>query len=172
MNNEKSNIGFILIVIGLLGLWGHFVGFGDLNWSNFWPIFVLVPGLLFELGFFSGKSPAAMLVPGGILTTIGLLFFFETFTDWRFSGSTWPVYIFAPAIGLFQLYLFEKPHNNALLIPVGILGVVGGMCFLGISIDGIWDLLFHNSLVWPIALVVIGIIIIIAQSSNNSNKHL
>lgn len=169
MSNEKSSIGFILIVIGLLGLWGHFVGFGDLNWGNLWPIFVLVPGILFELSFFSGKSSAGVLVPGGILTTIGLLFFFETFTNWRFSGSTWPVYIFAPAVGLFQLYLFDKPRNNGLLIPVGILSVVGGMSFLGISIDGLWDLLFHNSLVWPIALVVIGIVIVLVQSTSKQN---
>ena len=169
MNNDKSSIGFILIVIGLLGLWGHFVGFGDLNWGNLWPIFVLVPGLLFELSFFSGKSPAGVLVPGGILTTIGLLFFFETFTHWRFSGNTWPVYILAPAVGIFQLYLFEKPRNNGLLIPVGILTTVAAMSFLGITMDNLWDLLFNNSLIWPIVLVVVGVIIVIAQASGKQN---
>jgi len=38
----------------------------------------------------------------------------------------WPVFILAPAAGLFQLYLFG-PRVKALLIPVGILTGIG--CF-------------------------------------------
>ena len=36
----------------------------------------------------------------------------------------WPIFILAPAIGLFQFYLFGS-RNKGLLIPVGILTGIG-----------------------------------------------
>lgn len=171
MRKNTSMIGLIFIVVGLLGIWGHFFGFKFLNPGVLWPLAVLIPGVLFEISFFSSKSTPGVLVPGGILTTLGLLFFFEIATNWHFSEYTWPVYILAPAIGLFQLYLFSKPRQSALLIPVGILTLVAGLSFVGMFVGDLWDLIFNNSLVWPILLIVIGVIIIFAHSSHNQNQN-
>jgi hypothetical protein len=118
-------LGIILIAAGALLFLARYafniniIGFTA---EDLWPLFVLVPGVVFELAYIeSGKNPG-LLVPGGILTTIGLLFFFETATNWHFSEYTWPIYPLAVAIGLFQLYSVIR--QRALLIPVLILALV------------------------------------------------
>lgn len=72
------------------------------SFSNFWPLFILITGILLEISFFFLKKEPAILVLAGILTTTGLLFIFETSTNWKYSTETWPIYTFGLAIGLFQ----------------------------------------------------------------------
>ena len=122
--------------------------------ANLWPLFVLVPGLCFEATYFTTRKSPALLVPGGILTVIGLLFFFEIATGWRLAEYTWPVYIIAAAVGLFQLYLFTgKPKG--LLFVISILSIVAGTSFLVMILGALLQVVQSNFIV-PLALIVIG----------------
>lgn len=136
---ERKNYlwGIFLIVIGIVLLADKILSIGFFDADNFWPIFILVPGLIFEISYFaSGRNPG-LLVPGGILTTLGLLFLFETFTNWNFSEYTWPIYPLAVSIGLFQLYLFDG-RPSGLLIPVFILTTVSIVSFV-FMISSVFD---------------------------------
>ncbi len=164
---SKKFWGLILLALGIYGILNNFFDFNFFSMSRLWPVFVLVPGLAFEWSYFSTRRAPGVLVPGGILTTLGLLFLFETNTLWFFSAYTWPVYILAPAIGLFQLYLYGGQHK-ALLIPVSILTIVAAFSFSS-TLFGI--LFFTNgSIIWPIALVLVGLFILF--SKNNPSKHI
>ncbi|HWJ03475.1 MAG TPA: DUF5668 domain-containing protein [Verrucomicrobiae bacterium] len=120
----KRLMGITLILIGsALAL--ETMGLINLSWNLFWPLFLLVPGLGFHVAFFaSDNRNPGLLVPGGILTTYGLLFLFMELTAWSLMHILWPVFILGVALGLFELYIFG-PRENALLIPVGILSLVG-----------------------------------------------
>ena len=172
MSKGNMGIGLVFIVIGIVGILGHFFNLDFLRPAQLWPFALLIPGLFFEISFFtSSKNAPGILVPGGILTTLGLLFFFETATNWHFSGYTWPVYILAPAIGLFQLFLFTKPRQNALLVPVGVLTLVATISFANMFVGNLWNLIFHNSLIWPVLLIIVGLIIFFGKS-NTPNQNL
>ncbi len=156
----KSNyiVGMLLIFLGGVFLANNLLGEEIFSLVNMWPVFILGLGLIFEFSYFMNRQAAGLLVPGGILTTIGLLFLFETFTDWRFAEYTWPVYPLAVAIGLFQLYL-AAGRQKALLIPVGIIG--------GFSMISFSFLIFGNLFQWidfgfvlPGILILIGLLVI------------
>lgn len=153
------SIGLILIIVGVLLLFKPLFNINIFDMEHLWPIFVLVPGLVFEGSFFLSKRNPGLLVPGGILTTIGGLFFFETFTDWNFSEYTWPVYILAVAIGLYQLYLFDS-KSKALLIPVGILTTVALVSFTLIVFGNIFVWL-NSSIVWAALFILFGVFILL-----------
>lgn len=159
MKQDKMSIGLILIILGVVLLFKPLFNINIFDMAHFWPIFVLGPGLVFEGSFFLSKKNPGLLVPGGILTTIGSLFFFETFTDWNFAGYTWPVYILAVAIGLYQLYLFDG-RSKALLIPVGILTTVGLVSLILIIFGNIFVWL-NSSIVWAILFILLGVFILI-----------
>lgn len=161
MNNKKFFWGIIFILIGLLGLINKIFNINLFAFGSLWPLFVLIPGLCFEYSYFVKKQNSGLLVPGGILTTIGLLFVFETSTRWNFSMYTWPVYILAPAIGLFQLYIFGG-RDKGLLIPVGILTIIAIMSFISIGFGNIFIWL-NTSIILPIGLVAIGLYIIFSK---------
>lgn len=145
MNNRSKGtmtVGLVLILIGVLYLLKNFgifeiyfdifdVGF---IFSRFWPLFILVPGLIFHYSYFTGKtSDAGLLVPGGILLVTGITCQLSMlFGLW---GYLWPGFILAVAVGLFELFIFGT-REKGLLIPVFILGGLS-LIFFAISLGSI-----------------------------------
>lgn len=137
MNRKNYVWGILLIALGLILIADKIFTIGFFNPDKIWPIFILVPGLVFEFSYFISRRNPGLLVPGGILTTIGLLFFFENLTRWNFSEFTWPIYPLSVAIGLFQLYLFDG-RPRGLLVPVFILTLVAVVSFISI-VSSVFD---------------------------------
>jgi len=147
--------GFLLLFIGV-GVLLILANFGVIQivWENLWPLFLLIPGIVFELSCFIYRKDAGLLVPGGILITYGLLFLVNVIYGWRLMEDLCPLGV---GIGLLQLYIFGG-REKGLLIPVGILGAIS-LFFL------INNLFFINfGLVAGIMLMVIGIWIIIKKA--------
>jgi hypothetical protein len=167
MYKRNLTLGIILILIGAFSILNQFFNLKLFSMSTLWPLFILIPGLLFEFGYFSSRRDPGLLVPGGILTTIGALFLFETFTGWRFAAYSWPVYPLAVAIGLFQLYIFGR-HEKGLLIPVTILTAVSVFSFTSMVFkELLWW--FDTNLIFPAVLILTGLLILF---SNRNGKKL
>lgn len=151
--------GFLLIALGIIILANRIYGLDFISMQLLWPLFILIPGLSFEFSYFIRKKDAGLLVPGGILTTIGLLFLLQTYTYWRFSEIIAPVCILAVAIGLFQLFIFGN-KSKALLIPIFILGGIGLIGLLTVLYGEILPWL-NYSLLLPLILILIGLYILL-----------
>jgi hypothetical protein len=135
-------------------------GVMEIAWDNLWPLFLLIPGIFFELSYFISRKDAGLLVPGGILITYGLLFLVNVNYGWHLMDNLWPIFPLGVAIGLFQLFLFGG-REKGLLIPVGILGAIS-LFFL------INNLFFiHFGLLAGILLVLIGIWIIFKKAKSS-----
>lgn len=152
MKTSNTLTGIIIIIIGALLLLMNF-DLIDLNFDYLWPLFILLPGLIFEISYFGNRKDPGLLVPGGILTTIGLLFYVNVFYGWHLMPYLWPVFPLAVAIGLLQLYIFG-PRDTGVLIASSIVG--------GFSIVSLSFTLFNFSfdLALPILLILIGIMVI------------
>lgn len=169
---RKGNFsgGLVLILIGCVFLAAKYLfnmEFFSLGADDFWPMIVLLIGVTFELVYFlTGKAPG-LLVPGGILTTQGLLFFFEVGTNWRFAEYTWPVYILSVAVGLFQLYLFYG-RKKGLLVAALILTSIAAIAIITMLFSvflGIVDL----GVVIPLILIAIGLFMFFGRKTNSSS---
>lgn len=161
MKGEKYFLGIVLVIVGVLGVLKRGFNIDIISILNFWPLLVLMIGISCEYSYFSRRKSPELLVPGGILTTIGLLFIFELMTNWRFSGYTWGIYTLAVAIGLFQLYIFGGKEKG-LLIPVVILTLVSLRSLGGM----VWTTLFGwigTSIIFPLSILILGVYIIIKK---------
>lgn len=165
MNNKNYFWGFFFIIIGILLFIARLFNIQLFHMEKLWPIFILVPGLCFNLLYFSTRKSPGVLVPGGILITLGLLFFFETITNWHFAEYTWPIYPLSVVIGLLQLYIFGT-RKKELLIPIGILSLVPTIAFACMIYGNIFRW-FNNSLVVPAILVLIGVALIFGREQKN-----
>lgn len=165
---RKSNciLGLILILLGGMLLSSDFLNFNIFSPMLFLPILILGIGLSFEAWYFANRKAPGLLVPGGILTTIGMLFFFEVITNWRFAAYTWPIYILAVVIGLFQLYLFSG-RPKGLLIPIFILLSVA-VAFISMNILIVFNSWINLKLIISIALMAFGLIIITRKTSESN----
>lgn len=160
MKRSGKIFGGILIVFGVLmllknmrvldPLWDIF----DLGFilSKCWPsLFLLLPGILFHSGYFSGsRRNPGLLVPGGIFLVLGIVFQINMiFGGW---DITWPLVIFSVAFGLFELYIFGN-REKGLLIPIGILGGLSFIFFFSFSLS---KLLSFNTKPYALPVLLIG----------------
>ncbi len=172
MKKGSSLVGLFLIIIGIIifVLKAVFnVRILEFEAYDFWVFIVLVVGISFELGFFLSGSKPGLLIPGGIITTIGLLFMFEVVTDWNFAEYTWPVYIIAVAVGLFQMYIFSK-REKGLLISSLIVGGVGAFFMFCCLLSQITDIINPNVFI-PIALIAGGIALFLSGRGSKKSQY-
>ena len=128
MSSNRYSIGLILAAVGIILLLGKLGVFGFF-WHVFWPIFVLAPGLLLHALYFSRTLPSAVLIPGGILVTISILFFLCTIFSWGLMAYLWPGFILAVAVGLYEFYLFDRHSPRGIFIAAVILAIAAGVLF-------------------------------------------
>ena len=97
--NDRSRYGLlmpasILTVIGLMFLYCVFEGWYMMQ--NIWPFFIIAPGLGFLLMYFFSKKEQGLLIPGGILSALGLFSLVGT-TEYDYL---WPILLIAAGIAL------------------------------------------------------------------------
>jgi len=169
---KKSSIvwGLIFILLGgafLLknfGIWDVYLNIFNIGYiiSTFWPaLFLILPAIAMHSGFFSGKGrDAGVLVPAGILLTIGIVA--QLSTLYGLWGVLWPGFILAVAVGLFEMYLFGS-RDKGLLIPVGILSFLSLIFFVFISSDQLFGG-YLRQLFIPVLFILLGVLIIFRNS--------
>jgi hypothetical protein len=151
MARNNYSLGFVLIVLAIILILGKIGIIGFLG-SLFWPIFILLPGIAFHALFFWRIFPVGVLVPGGMLVTYSLMFFYCNIFGWGSMGYLWPGFIFGVAVGLYELHIFNRNSPRATFIAAFILAVISLVFF-------VIAFLFTVS-IYFIAIVLIGIGII------------
>lgn len=171
MSDERTSrisliIGLLLIGIGFLFLIGQLF---NLNvWQYAWPLFILVPGIIFfGITMSGGAESAGFAIPASILTTIGLIFFFQALTGHYASWAYMWTLIFPTAVGLGMFIMGSVGDDDSMrkqgkgflragLVMFIVLGFVFEAIFrLGDSLLG--------RLFWPSMIILFGLYLILRQ---------
>jgi hypothetical protein len=171
-------VGSLLIIFGLLALLGKI--FQNFNfWNTFWPFFIIGFGLLFFVGMFAGgKSVSGLAIPGTIITTIGLMLFYQNITNhWESWSYGWTVILMAVGLGIFIMGVYgQSATQRAAGLRVLRLGVIMFIIF-----GAFFELIFTagmpfglRSIIFPAALILLGVYLIVMRSgllpSGRSNE--
>lgn len=103
-NRNQGLIGLFVLFAGLIILLGKLGVFSFIG-HVFWPLAILLPGIVLQLLYFSRSAPAIVLIPAGILTVYGVLFFLCNTWGWEIMAHLWPILILGIAIGLYEYYV-------------------------------------------------------------------
>jgi len=176
-NKPSIVIGTLLIVFGVLVFLGEIF---KTTIFQFWPLFIIAAGLMFFVAMFvAGKSTGYLAIPGSIITMIGLILFYQALTNrWETWAYAWALIPLSVGIGMwiFGKYseLPELCDSGRHVMNIGlILFIVFGVFFeLLIGISGANR---DNELLWPLALVALGIYLMVSRllwkgGSSASNK--
>lgn len=173
-NRNTRNVGnlvvaLVLIGLGALFLLGQFFKFNF--WSFAWPMFIIVPGLLFFVGMvLGGKSAGGLAIPGSIVTMVGLILLYQnTFNHWESWAYAWAL-IFPTSVGIglmIQGTWSNKPdllRSGRQMFSVGIIIFVVAAAFfeLVIGISGRGSI---ASYVWPVLLIGLGIYLLLRRGA-------
>ena len=95
--------GTILTTYGLLFLFCTLFGW---YWLEvLWPVYLIAPGVGFILMYYLGKKETGLLVPGAVLTLLGLIFLLNTAE----VGYLWPVVIILAGVALIVKSRLKRP---------------------------------------------------------------
>lgn len=159
----KKIVGIVLIFLGLIYLndnLGILSRYGiTLNMSTVWPLFILIPGIMMEVSYLKQRKNPEILVPGGILTTLGILFFFDIFSNWIYSEYTWPLYLLSVAIGLFQLYVVNRDFVLMCLVLTIIAAVI--LSYVSILYNQFSIVWLNPNLIISIMIILLGLALVI-----------
>jgi hypothetical protein len=128
MAKNNYSFGLILIVLAVVLLLGKLGVIGFLG-NLFWPIFILLPGILFHILFFSRILPVGVLVPGGMLVTYSILFFYCNVFGWSSMAYLWPGFIFGVAVGLYELHIFNRSNSRGVFTAAFVLAIISVVFF-------------------------------------------
>jgi uncharacterized membrane protein HdeD (DUF308 family) len=140
--------GIALIVLGGILMLPAITG---VRGRDLWPVFVLGPGLFFLAMFLMNRRKIGLLMPGTVMTVTGLLFFYCTFAGWERMHELWPFFLIAPGVGFILMFLHCKSERG-LLIPGGILTILGALFLTGVS---------ESAYIVPALLIIIGLMFLL-----------
>ena len=164
LQRNRTMEGVALIGIGLLALAGYFLP-ADLSGLLFLPAL----GLIFLL-WGLGARAIGLLIPGGILSGLGLGIFLLAQPLRHLSEEMkGGVFLLAFALGWGVITLLSTLISDRLhwwpLIPGGILTLIGGAVLIGGSaltgLAALGSLLGTIGSAWPVGLIVLGLYLIL-----------
>jgi hypothetical protein len=155
--------GVVLVVLGLFALLIQFTGFDA---GESWPLFVLIPGLtLLVVGYISLGTGA--LIPGAILTVIGLILAYQSSTgDWPSWAFAWP--LVAPGgVGLGLFLQGVRNHDShlvrqgrVLMFVAAIIFMIGFVIFTNVLHISDMDYGWFGKAALPALLIVVGFVLL------------
>ena len=108
MNKEtlfRIAIGSIMVLFGLL------IILVPSFTVNLWLLFVWAPAIFMEYRAVTGGDKG-LFVPGGILLVISLILTLNVIFPNFIAAGGWALFIMAPAVGLFQLFIAEEKKDE------------------------------------------------------------
>ncbi|MBI4316432.1 MAG: hypothetical protein HY679_10880 [Chloroflexi bacterium] len=165
-NTSGLVVGAILIGLGVFFLFAEFFNF--MAWHLLWPFLVIGVGGLFFIGMVAGgKSTAGLAVPGSIISTVGLMLFFQNWTgQWATWAYGWTIILMAVGLGIVIMGAWagdrQQRHSGWSLMKVGfVLFVIFGAFFEGLIFRS------GNSVVsqflFPVLLIVVGLYLLVRR---------
>lgn len=146
MNKQSAAVGVLILVAGLVILLGKLGVFAFIG-AVFWPLFILIPGILLHVLFFGRMLPAVSLVPAGILTCVAVLLLIGNWFDWSAMKYLWPFFLLAVSVGLYEYYVFGQVRSRSLWT-------------VSVALAALSVVLFFFTLLWSWGIYLIAILLI------------
>lgn len=155
MNRDKLSAvwaGLALIGLGIAFILAQWIG-----WEKAWPLFILVGGLAFLVGWaVTGFKDGGLVFVGTAACLVGLFFFGFTlgYWEWEEMEHLWPVFPLIGGIAFLALFLASRARD------VGALGLGCAAAIVGIAGLGVTFGFLGMEIVkfWPLLLVMLGLI--------------
>jgi len=162
MTQKRSNpIGaLILIGLGLLFLIGQIFNVNFWSILGFsWPVFILIPGVIFlALALTGDKKMSGFVFPGAFITGTGAILWYQNATDhwesWAYIWTLYPVFLGLALIFHGQRMGKENDIRTGRgFLQFGMIAFLVGAAFFELVIFGSSSLLTH----WIVPLALIGV---------------
>lgn len=171
----RNAAGVVLIGLGGLFLFGQITGASIFGLG--WPLFVLIPGVIFlTIALRSENSDAVgFIFPGIIVTGTGLILTYQNMTDhWESWAYIWALY--PVMVGMALRYVGHRTHKSE---PAQIgRGLMTGGLLGFVALGALFELFIFNGVglgiiapMIPLVMIGAGLLMIFRTQSNSKSKR-
>lgn len=153
MTNKQQGLGIWIVIAGVVILLGKLGVFSFIG-TVFWPLFILIPGIVLQFLYFSRVLSAGILIPAGILTTYGVVFLIGNIFGWESMKYLWPLFIFGVAVGLYEYYVFSVDRPRPAYVASLILTLIT-VVFLALTL--LWTIGIYFI---ALGLIIVGLVLV------------
>ncbi len=162
VRDQRNTVGaFVLIGLGVLFLAGQIFGVNFWSIAGFsWPVFVLIPGVIFlALAFAGDRKMSGFVFPGAFITGTGAILWYQNATgNWQSWAYIWTLYpVFLGFALMFNGRRNGKEKEIATgrgFITYGMIAFLAGAAFFELAIFGANSAL--TGWIVPLALIGVG----------------
>ncbi len=167
-NRTSFYMGLILIFIGGGALYNSLFLENLFSIQNLWPLFILLPGLYLEIDYFANyrHRDASVLIPGGILSLIGIYYLIKEFIP-LVDNITSPVFMVIIGVALLQYYA-AKPLDRGLLV-ISLTLIVLGLFLIYGRVLGEFPYWFNFGTIRALMILLLGLYLV-ARTSRKEKK--
>lgn len=153
---KNAMIGLIFILVGIFLLLQKLIGIDTNVWNFIWPLFLLIPGILLHIKYFTEIHNSNNYIFPGVLVTYGILFLINNMTNGVYSNYLNAGYPLGIGIGFIENYTFGQRKRSDLSIATIFL-IISLYMFVKSAFPDATNL---REYVLPGILILIGIFII------------
>lgn len=146
---RKVEIGLFLLLLGIVLAIQTYLKIT----FEFWPLIIIIIGI-FILFFRKGKDKKNYFI-AIYLILLGIYFYFNIWTNWKYSYKLWPTYIFIGAIAFYVNYFLTKVKGN--LYTANLLSLIS----IAFYITN-----YSKIQLWPVILIILGLWLLISPKSS------
>ena len=159
-NSGHKQVGWILVILGLFFILQYL-----LDWEFYWAVvLIIVGGVLFLYALL--KRNEGGIFPGTFLFLLGMIFLLHQIDVIDPLSETWPLILIIIGVSFVMIFLV-RPQDWGVLIPGGILIILGLIFLLRnyryISWGTVGDILQW----WPLILIVLGVKFLIPKRTTD-----
>lgn len=161
-STNQAVLGGSFIVILGLSLLAMTNGWLGLDKTNFWPAYLVLPGIFALIMAATSRGWLArslFVLFGTTPLLLGLFFFLFTYDTyaWKEMARLWPAFLIIPGISQLAAYYASEKKIKP-FFPIGVTFVLAGIAFLLFTtLDASYVAL---NKIWPLFIVVIGLALI------------
>lgn len=161
--------GTLLIAFGLLSLAMRLLRYVD--WGLLWPFIIIGFGALFFLAMLAGgKQFAALVIPGTLISGIGLVLLFQNLTGhWELMSYFWTLIILFIGVGIYTMGLSVGDENQK---QAGVRVMKAGFV-LFLLFGTFFEMIFSsfNQIFFPVLLIALGAYIVLKRAGLFGGEH-
>jgi len=158
MSRDRTStvwVGLGLISLGIVLVFAQLIG-----WEKIWPIFPLLGGMAFLVGYAAGGFKESGLVFVGVGAILVGIFFFGFslgYFEWGEMATLWPVFLLIGGLAFCALFLADRGRDLGTL-GVGCVALIVGVVGLAITFGLVGtDIVKY----WPLLLVFLGLVALV-----------
>ncbi|MEG0774705.1 hypothetical protein [Clostridium sp.] len=159
MKSKEAYVGITLFIVGLLYFLFQYDSASFFKILKFWPIFILLAGVMMEFIAISDKNQRTFFIMSGIFIVYGIMYTINIYNEFNYLCTHIAIMFLSLSVALLNYYIFHK--KNDLILPFILLLILLSIFTFLFPIYEQYFPVINIETLFPVIFMILGLLIIL-----------